>query len=139
MIDAATPKDRIANREFDSREFVLAAENLVHIAMTCGETLPKYTDPNHDDFQALPAAIAAIGSASHLHLDFPSLGGIPNDGGKSVRILRPTGRRLVARTYARIRQKRGRQVTRHRCEVHRCDIQRSDRTMERTTGVINAV
>lgn len=107
MIDVATPKDRMANREFDSREFVLAAENLVHIAMTCGETLPKYTDANHDDFRALPASIAAIGIARHLHLDVPSLGGIPMDGGKSVRILRPIkpGRRLVARTHMHVYDK----------------------------------
>jgi hypothetical protein len=54
-----------------------------------GETRPEFTDPEHPDFQATPAYIASLAAGRHLPLDFPSLGGIPMDGGKAVTCLKP--------------------------------------------------
>lgn len=101
MIDTEELKKQFVDVEFDSIEFELSAEKTARIALACGETLPKYTDPSDEIFQASPAAIAGISSGHHLPIDFPSLDGIPMDGGKSVTLLapvRPT-QKLTAKTH----------------------------------------
>lgn len=101
MIDTEELKKQFVDVEFDSRELELSAEKIARIALTCGETLSKYTDQSDEDFQASPAAIAGISSGRHLPIDFPSLNGIPMDGGKSVVLSKPVrpAEKLVAKTH----------------------------------------
>ena len=75
--------------EFDSREFVLDPQKLVSAAQAIGETRPEYVDPGHPDFQATPAFIGSLSAARHLPVNFPKLGGLPMDGGKSVTCIAP--------------------------------------------------
>jgi hypothetical protein len=76
-------------------------ERSLTVARTCGETLPEFTDPDHPDFQASPAMLASLAASRHLPIDFPSLGGIPMDGGKAVTVLAPVkpGTPLTGRTH----------------------------------------
>jgi hypothetical protein len=101
MVDIEALKAQFLNLEFDRKDFVLDAERLVTVARLTGETLPRYTDPSHPDFQAAPAFIATLASGRHLPVDFPSLGGIPMDGGKAVTCLQPVraGVPLTGRTH----------------------------------------
>ena len=101
MLDIEDLKSRFLNLDFDTREFEIDAERVVTVATVSGETLPEFTDPQHPDFQAPPAFIASLASGRHLPIDFPSLGGIPMDGGKAVTTLKPVrvGVPLTGRTH----------------------------------------
>jgi hypothetical protein len=89
MVDVDELKAEFLNTEFDRKDFELDAQRLVTAALMSGETRPEFTDPEHPDFQATPAYIASLAAGRHLPLDFPSLGGIPMDGGKAVTCLKP--------------------------------------------------
>jgi hypothetical protein len=101
MVDIEALKARFLNLEFDRKDFVLDAGKAATVARVSGETLPEFTDPGHPNFQASPAFIASLASSRHLPLDFPSLGGIPMDGGKAVTCLCPVplGAPLTGRTH----------------------------------------
>lgn len=101
MVDVEQLKTEFLNTEFDRKDFVLDAQKLAIVARTSGETKPEFTDPEHPDFQAAPAFIASLASGRHLPLDFPSLGGIPMDGGKAVTCIKPVraGVPLTGRTH----------------------------------------
>lgn len=104
-------KDQFLNKEFDSKTFVLKAENLVTAARVSGEQRACYLDADHPDFQASPAIICSLASGRHLPIDFPSLGGIPMDGGKAVTRHAPVkpGIELTGRTHLHdIYDKKGR-------------------------------
>jgi hypothetical protein len=94
-------KEKFLNLEFDRKDFVLEAENVVTVSRMSGETLPQYCDPDHPDFQAPPAFIASLAAGRHLPIDFPRLGGVPMDGGKAVTCIKPvrTGVPLTGRTH----------------------------------------
>ena len=94
-------KTRFLNLEFDRKDFVLDPEKVAVVAERSGEVLPQYLDTAHPDFQAPPAFVASLAAGRHLPIDFPSLGGIPMDGGKAVTCLRPvrTGVPLTGRTH----------------------------------------
>jgi acyl dehydratase len=66
-----------------------------------GETRPEFVDPSRDDFHATPAFLASLAAGRRLPIDFPSLGGIPMDGGKAVTCLKPVkpGVPLTGRTH----------------------------------------
>jgi hypothetical protein len=89
MVDVDELKKEFLNLEFDRKDFMLDADKLVTAALMSGETRPQFTDPNDPDFQAAPAYIASLASGRHLPMDFPSLGGIPMDGGKAVTCIKP--------------------------------------------------
>lgn len=101
MLDIDDLKTRFLNLEFDRKDFVLDADKAATVARLSGEQLPQFTDPAHGDFQASPAFIASLASGRHLPIEFPSLGGIPMDGGKAVRSHRPVriGEPLTGRTH----------------------------------------
>jgi acyl dehydratase len=101
MVDIEALKARFLNLEFDRKDFVLDPERLATVAKLTGELLPEYTDPAHPGFQASPAFIATLAAGRHLPVDFPSLGGIPMDGGKAVTSIRPVpaGVPLTGRTH----------------------------------------
>jgi acyl dehydratase len=94
-------KSKFLNLEFDRKDFVLDPEKVATVARKSGEVLPQYCDTGHPDFQAPPAFIASLAAGRHLPIDFPSLGGIPMDGGKAVTCIKPvrTGVPLTGRTH----------------------------------------
>lgn len=100
-MDIEDLKSRFLNLEFDTSEFEIAEDRVLGVATTSGETLPEFTDPAHENFQAPPAYIASLASGRHLPIDFPSMGGIPMDGGKAVTCLQPVrvGVPLTGRTH----------------------------------------
>ena len=89
MVDVDDLKERFLDLEFDTNEFEISTDQILAVAKATGENLPQFTDPADASFQALPAVIASLASGRRLPIDFPSLGGIPMDGGKAVEILRP--------------------------------------------------
>jgi hypothetical protein len=101
MVDIEALKARFLDLEFDRKDFVLDAGNVATVARLSGETLPEFVDPAYPDFQASPAFIASLAAGRHLPIDFPSLGGIPMDGGKAVTCIRPVraGEPLTGRTH----------------------------------------
>lgn len=101
VVDVEELKKSFLNLEFDTKEFELDAAKLQAVAQMCGETLPKYCDPEHPDFQALPSFIASLAAGRHLPIDFPRLGGIPMDGGKAVMLHAPVrpNTRLTGKTH----------------------------------------
>ncbi len=110
-VDIEALKAQFLNLDFDSKEFVLDADRIVTVAQASGETREKFVDPAHPDFQAPPAYLCSLASGRHLPIDFPSLGGIPMDGGKAVTVHAPVrpGQTLVGRTHLHdIYDKKGR-------------------------------
>jgi hypothetical protein len=89
VVDIEELKKQFLNAEFDSKNFELDAEKLLVVAQTSGETRAEFTDITRADFQATPAFLCSLASGRHLPIDFPSLGGIPMDGGKAVECFKP--------------------------------------------------
>ena len=89
MVDLDELKGRFLNTEFASRDLQLQAEKLVTAAKASGESRSEFIDPSDENFQATPAYLCSISSGRHLPIDFPSLGGIPMDGGKAVERFAP--------------------------------------------------
>jgi len=111
MVDIEELKSKFLNEDFDSKEFRLDPARIVTVAKASGETRPEFTDPDHPEFQAPPAYLCSLASGRHLPIDFPSLGGIPMDGGKAVTIHRPVhaGQTVIGRTHLHdIYDKKGR-------------------------------
>jgi acyl dehydratase len=111
MVDIEELKTKFLNQDFDSKEFSLDPQKIVTVAKASGETRPEFIDPEHPDFQAPPAYLCSLASGRHLPIDFPSLGGIPMDGGKAVTIHRPVhaGQTVIGRTHLHdIYDKKGR-------------------------------
>ena len=84
MIDLDELKKDFLDEEFDSKEFRLDAEKVVIAAVASGETRSCFVDANDPNFQATPAFLCSMASGRHLPIDFPSIGGLPMDGGKAV-------------------------------------------------------
>ena len=84
MIDLDELKKDFLDEEFDSKEFRLDAEKVVIAAVASGETRSCFVDANDPYFQATPAFLCSMASGRHLPIDFPSIGGLPMDGGKAV-------------------------------------------------------
>lgn len=111
MIDIDELKSNFLDQDFDRREFEIDAAKIVAVAKASGELRPEFTDPDHPDFQAPPAYLCSLASGRHLPIDFPSLGGIPMDGGKAVAVHAPVraGEGLIGRTHLHdIYDKKGR-------------------------------
>jgi hypothetical protein len=89
VVDIEELKKQFLNTEFDSKNFELKPENLLTVAKTSGETRAHFIDPAHENFQATPAFLSSLASGRHLPINFPSLGGIPMDGGKAVECFAP--------------------------------------------------
>ena len=111
MVDIEDLKNNFLNKDFDSKEFILKAQNIAIAAQASGETRPEFTDPAHPDFQAPPAVLCSLASGRHLPIDFPSLGGIPMDGGKAITRYMPVrpDQKIIGRTHLHdIYDKKGR-------------------------------
>ncbi len=111
MVDIDELKNDFLNSEFDSKEFVLDSEKVVTAAVASGENRTCFTDTKDSEFQAAPAYLCSLASGRHLPIDFPSIGGLPMDGGKAVTCHAPVpcGKTLTGKTHLHdIYDKKGR-------------------------------
>lgn len=101
MLDIDELKAKFLDLEFDTVDLQIDADKLLTVAQMSGETRPEFADTNHADFHATPAFLASLAAGRRLPIDFPSLGGIPMDGGKAVTCLQPVkpGVPLTGRTH----------------------------------------
>jgi hypothetical protein len=110
-VDIGSLEQKWTGWEFDEVEFQIDEEQLVEFAAACGETLPKFTNPEHPDFQATPSFCAKFHGGRELPDGFPMERSKSFDGGKCVDHLgriRP-GDTLTARSTIRnIFEKTGR-------------------------------
>jgi len=99
-IDAKALKERWCGWEFDAVDFEIAAEPMVEFAVSCGETEPRFTDPDDADFQAVPSYTTRFHGRRAMPDDFPIKPHQGFDAGKCVEVhhpLRP-GDKLTARS-----------------------------------------
>jgi hypothetical protein len=94
-------KQQFLNREFDQRTFDVTADAIVTFASACGEMQPKYTDPNHPDFQAPPTFCSQFVGGRQLPEDYPRFGGIGMDAGKAIEPKLPIrpGTKLIGKSH----------------------------------------
>jgi len=83
-LDIEDLKARFLNREFDTQTYAVSAAAIVDYARACGELAPRYTDPQHPDFQAPPTFPSSFNAGRRLPDDFPPLPGLGMDAGKAV-------------------------------------------------------
>ena len=55
-------------REFDVAEFKVSEKGILAFSRACGETDPRFTDPEHPDFQAPPTFTSKYASRRILPL-----------------------------------------------------------------------
>ncbi len=94
-------RERFLNREFDEVEFDIDGTRFREYALVCGETAARFTDPSHPDFQAPPTYVSTLVGGRSMPPDFPSLGGMGMDAGKSVQWKAPVrdGATLTGRSH----------------------------------------
>ena len=99
--DIVELRERFLNREFDEVTFAIDGERFAEYARVCGETAPRFTDPNHADFQAPPTFVSTLVGGRSMPPDFPNLGGMGMDAGKSVEWKAPVraGATLTGRSH----------------------------------------
>ena len=66
-------KQRFVGRVFDTMEVVIEQERILAYARGCGETDPRYVDPEHEDFQAPVNYCAHFHGARLLPSDLPGV------------------------------------------------------------------
>ena len=111
MVDIEALKSQFLNLEFDRKEFELSPQKMATVARMSGEQRNEYLDVDDPNFQATPQFLCSLASGRHLPIDFPSLGGIPMDGGKAIQRHAPVrpGVPLTGRTHLHdIYDKKGR-------------------------------
>ncbi len=111
QIDAKALKEKWCGWEFDEVDFEITAEPMVEFALSCGETQPRFTDPDDPDFQSVPSYSARFHGRRAMPADFPIKQHEGFDAGKAVEVhnaLRP-GDKLTAKSEIHdIYQKTGR-------------------------------
>ena len=97
-VDIRAARDEWVGRTFQEIDLVVDGERMLEWAITCGETDPRFVDPEHPDFQASTSFPTHVNAARMLPDGFPDFGGRGIDGGKSVEWHRPmrAGDRLHA-------------------------------------------
>ena len=100
-IDIDDVKARFLGADFDEVSLQVSAEQIVDYAAACGELAPRYTDPDHPDFQAPPTFASSFHSGRRLPEDFPRFPGLGMDAGKAVAPKKPIrpGVPLIGRTH----------------------------------------
>ena len=83
-MDVEAIKKNWLNREFDVAEFPITQERILAYVHACGETDPRFSDPEHPEFQAPPTFTAQYVGRRILPRDFPMLGFRGFDAGKTV-------------------------------------------------------
>ena len=86
---------------FDEVHFDIDAHKMVEFAESCGETLPKFTNPDDPDFQAVPSYTARFHGERQLPDGFPMKREQSFDGGKCVEWKAPirAGDKITARSH----------------------------------------
>ena len=99
--DIQNLRARFLNREFDEVTFDIDGARFAEYAKVCGETASKFTDPADPDFQAPPTFVSTLVGGRSLPPDFPNLGGMGMDAGKSVEWKAPVrgGATLTGRSH----------------------------------------
>lgn len=100
-IDVDQLKRDWAGAAFDTAEFEARADDLRDFALSCGETAPHYTDPEHPDFRAVPNFTSRYVGRRVLPENFPRFSsGFGFDAGKCVTVLGPlrAGDRVTAKS-----------------------------------------
>ena len=89
-VDLAAIRDEWVGRVFQEFDLVVDRERMLDWAISCGETDPRFIDPDHPDFQASTAFPTHVNAARMLPDDFTQIGsGRGIDGGKSIEWHRP--------------------------------------------------
>ncbi len=99
--DIQNLRARFLNQEFDEVTFDIDGARFAEYAKVCGETASKFTDPADPDFQAPPTFVSTLVGGRSLPPDFPNLGGMGMDAGKSVEWKAPVrgGATLTGRSH----------------------------------------
>ena len=99
-MNVAELKARFTGSVFDEIDLDVNADSLVGFALACGETDPKFTDPSHPDFQAVPNYPTRIHGTRQLPPDFPIEMQRCFDAGKSVVVHAPVrvGEKITGRS-----------------------------------------
>jgi len=87
--DIQAMRDQFLNRDFDEVKLEIDGTRFAEYAKACGELDQKFTDPNHEDFQAPPTFVATLVGRRNLPEDFPQLNGVGMDAGKAVEWIAP--------------------------------------------------
>lgn len=99
-VNLETLREQFLDHEFESKTFEVTAEAIVAFARACGEGAARYLDPNHPDFQASPTFPSSLMSNRQVPLDFPDLGALSMNAGKSMEFRRPVRPgRVVGRSH----------------------------------------
>jgi hypothetical protein len=101
-LDLAALRDQWVGRIFQEIDIVVDRERMLEWAITCGETDPRFIDPEHPDFQASTSFPTHVNAARMLPEDFTVIGsGRGIDGGKSIEWHRPmrAGQQLQGRRH----------------------------------------
>ncbi|MCP3992080.1 MAG: MaoC family dehydratase [Actinomycetia bacterium] len=107
-------KERWIGEQFDIATFTANQDDMLAWAEACGETDPRFTDPDNPDFQAHPGFTTHLVSRRILPEDFPKISGRGIDGGKSVVVngsIRAGDTLTATVTVADIYEKTGRSGT----------------------------
>ncbi|MCP5027108.1 MAG: MaoC family dehydratase [Actinomycetia bacterium] len=84
-MNLAEIREQFVDVNFDVTTFTVDQQKMLDWANACGETDPRFIDPDHEDFQAQPTFTAQYSSSRMLPDDFPQIGdGRGVDGGKSI-------------------------------------------------------
>jgi hypothetical protein len=100
-LDIEPLREQFLNKVFDEQTFVLTPSQIVDYAVACGERSPRYTDPDHPDFQAPPTFPSSFHAGRRLPEGFPSFPGLGMDAGKAVSPIAPLRAevKLTGRTH----------------------------------------
>ena len=100
-IDVDALREQFLNKTFDEYELTLDAARLADYARSCGETAPKYTDPDDADFQAPPTIASSFQPKTRYPEGFPRFKGLGMDAGKAVAPAKPMrpGVLITAKTH----------------------------------------
>ena len=123
-IDVQELKDRFVGHQFDEKDFEIQSEDLVEFAASCGETHPRFVDPSHPDFQAVPNFTTRFHGHRQLPEGFPMETRRSFDAGKAVEMKGPIrpGDTITARSQIHdIYEKSGRSGGMLFC-VHRMEF-----------------
>ena len=113
-MDVSEIKAKFTGHVFDEIDLDITSESLVGFARACGETHPRFTDPENPDFQGVPNYLTRIHGTRTLPLEFPVEMHRCFDAGKSIEFHQPVraGDRVTGRSeIADIYEKSGRSGT----------------------------
>ena len=114
-VDIQAVRQEWVGRVFQQLDLAVDRDRMLEWAIACGETDPRFVDPDHPDFQASTAFPTHVNAARVLPDDFPLFGsGRGIDGGKSIqwhRPMRPGDRLQATVQIADIYEKTGRSGT----------------------------